>query len=203
MTLLFLDTETSGLPRKDRPADAPEQPWVCFLAADLSDQHGNTLALLSTAIRANGRHIGAGATRIHGVTTAQAGRTGISELAALAVLCGRESLASQAQYLVGHGISFDRDVIVSVLAKNGREAATLCRPGLTMIDTMTAAAPFCQLPTDHDSNSYRWPKLKEACAILLGETVQEGPHDAFEDLRSTKRLFFWLRSHNAFEMEAA
>ncbi len=201
--ILLLDLETSGLIKKGLPLDSPEQPWCVSLAAELCDSEGNTLALLSTGIRANGRKIADDARKVHGISSAISGRTGVSELAALGVLCGRESFASQALWCVGHGISFDRDVVISLLARHGRDPASWTRPGLQFCDTMTAAAPFCRIPSEHESGGYKWPSLDECCVRLLGEQPREGTHSAIDDLSRTKRLFFWLRSHNAFEMEAA
>jgi len=203
MTLLFVDTETSGLFKKNLPMDSDQQPWVVSLAAELTDDKGRQIASISTGIRANGRKITEGAQRVHGVSSALAGRTGVSELAALGVLCGRESLASQARFCIGHGIRFDRDVITSVLARNGRDATTWIRPGIEFRDTMTTAAPFCRIPSDHESGGYRWPKLREALSILLGEEMQTGIHDAWSDLQGAKRLYFWLLERGAYEAEAA
>jgi hypothetical protein len=203
MTLLFVDCETSGLFKKNLPLDSDQQPWVVSLAAELCDDVGRQVASINTGIRANGRKITDGAQAVHGVSSATAGRTGVSELAALGVLCGRESFASQARYVIGHGISFDRDVITSVLARNGRDATTWARPGLTFIDTMLAATPFCKLPSDRDDGSYKWPSLDEACDLLLNEPPRTGPHNAWEDIQRAKLLFFWLRQRGALDIEAA
>ena len=124
----------------------------------------------------------------------------MSELAALGVLCGRESFASQARYVVGHGVSFDRDIITSVLARNGRDAATWVRPGLQFIDTMLAATPFCKIPSDHESDGYKWPSLDEAGALLLNEIPRSATHDAWDDIGRCKRLFFWLRDRGALDV---
>jgi len=203
MTHLFIDCETSGLIKRSLPLDSPEQPWIVSLAAQLCDDAGRELASLNTRIRANGRTIEEGARKVHGVSTALAGRTGVSELAALGVLCGKESFASQARFVIGHGLSFDRDVVTSVLSRHGRDATTWTRPGLEFVDTMLAATPFCKIPSDHDSGGYRWPSLDAACEILLNEPPRTGEHDAGDDLRRAKLLYFWLRSHNAFETDTA
>lgn len=200
---LFVDCETSGLIKRTLPLDSPEQPWIVSLAAELCDDAGQQFACINTRIRANGRTIEDGARNVHGVSSAAAGRTGISELAALGVLCGRESLASQARYVIGHGLSFDRDVITSVLARHGRDATIWLRPGLSFVDTMLAAAAFCKLPSEHDSGGYKWPSLDDACVILLNDPPRTGAHDAWDDLQRAKRLYFHLRSAGAFEAEAA
>lgn len=200
---LFVDCETSGLIKRNLPLDSDQQPWVCSLAAELTDADGNQLACINTAIRANGRRIEAGASAVHGVSSQLAGRTGVSELAALGVLCGRESLASQARYVIGHGISFDRDVITSVLARHGRDATTWVRPGLQFVDTMTTATPFCKIVSDHDSGGYRWPSLDDAGHILFCDQPREGPHSAWDDIQRTKKLFFYLRQQGAFDLGEA
>lgn len=203
MTHLFVDTESSGLLKKNLPLDSAEQPWVISLAAELCDDAGNQLACINTGIRANGRRISDDARAVHGVSSALAGRTGVSELAALGVLCGRESLASQARYVIGHGIGSDRDIITSVLARNGRDATTWVRPGLTFIDTMLAATPFCKIPSGHDGGGYKWPSLDEAAELLLNESVRTGPHVAWDDLQRCRRLFYWLKAHGALDMGSA
>jgi DNA polymerase-3 subunit epsilon len=201
--LLFVDTETSGLIKKGLPLSSPEQPWVVNLAAELTDANGAQLACISTGIRANGRTVTDGAHKVHGVSSAAAARTGVSELAALGVLCGRESLVSQARYVIGHGISFDRDVVTSVLARQGRDATTWVRPGLVFVDTMLAAAPFCGIQSEHESGGYRWPSLDQACETLLSQSPRIGPHSAWDDVQRCKALYFWLRDHSAIELEAA
>lgn len=200
---LFVDTETSGLLQQSLPLASPEQPWIVSLAAELTDAKGDQLAILYTPIRANGRSISDSARYVHGISSALAGRSGVSELAALGVLCGRESFASQARYCIGHGVSFDRDVVRCVLARHGREATTWVRPGLEFVDTLLAAAPFCQIPSPHERGGYKWPSLDEACEILLKDSPRIGKHNPLDDLIRTKRLYWWLRERNAFDVAEA
>lgn len=203
MAYLFVDCESSGLFKANLPMDSEQQPWIVSLAAELVSDAGQQIACINTGIRANGRKITDGAQKVHGVSSALAGRTGVSELAALGVLCGRESLASQARYVIGHGVSFDRDIITSVLARNGRDATTWVRPGLTFIDTMLAATPFCRIPAERDDGAFKWPSLDETSEMLLCEPARTGPHAAWDDLQRCRRLFSWLKARNAFDMAEA
>ena len=202
--LLFIDVETSGLLRRDLPPDDPGQPWVISLAAELCDVDGNQLAIINTAIRANGRTISEGARAVHGVSSRDAGHTGISELAALAVLCGRESFVSQATHLIGHNIDFDVGVIEGVLLRCGREASALRRPGLQTACTMKAATPFCKIAPakPRDDGSYKWPSMNECRTMLLGKPANDGLHGALQDMLDAKELYFWLRERGAFEVVA-
>lgn len=203
MALLFLDSETSGLIKRDLPLESPEQPWLVSIAAQLCDNEGRELAGFRTRIRANGRTIPEAAKAVHGISSRDAGKGGVAEKSALRLLCGHESFVSQARYVVGHGVSFDKDVITGSILRNGWDAGVWTRPGVTFVDTMIAAAPFCKLPSEHESAGYKWPSLDQACEILLNEPPRVGPHDAWTDLARCKLLFFWLRQHGGFEMESA
>lgn len=201
--LLFVDCETSGLLKKNLPLEDPNQPWVVSLAAQLCDGTGNELAAIRTGIRANGRAIASDASAVHGISSRKAAYTGVAEKSALRLLCGKESFVSQARYVVGHGMQFDKAVITSLILRNGWDASVWTRPGVEFCCTMLAAAPFCKLASEHESGSYRWPSLDDACRILLGEEPRAGAHDAWDDLRRCRSLFFWLRGRGAFDLEAA
>lgn len=204
MTHLYLDCETSGLLKRSAPIESAEQPFIVSIAAELCRDDGTRIAGIDTAIRApEGRKITAGAQSVHGVSSAQAARSGVSELAALGVICGRESFVSQARYVIGHGIEFDRQIITATMARLGREPTAWLRPGLCFLDTMLAATPFCKLAGEHESGGYKWPSLDEACQILLTEEPRAGHHDALDDIQRTKRLYFWLRDRRAFDLPEA
>jgi hypothetical protein len=198
---LFVKALTSGHIKKALPLDATDQPWVVHISAQLADADGTEIASINTGIRASGRTVGSDAAAYHGVSTRRASVSGTSEKAALSVLCGKESLASQARYIIGHGLC--RDTIKSVILRNKWDSSVWERHGVCFVDTMTAATPFCKLKGEHDSGSYRWPSLDEACEALLGEPPRAGHHDAWDDLRRAKALFFWLRERGAFDLEVA
>ena len=197
---LFVKTHASGTLQKGLPPDAPDQPWICFLAAQLTDADGNELASINTGIRSDGRAISEAATVAHGITTRRAACTGVKEKAALSVLCGRESLCSQARYIIGHGLQ--KDIITGLILRNGWDASVWTRAGVEFIDTTIAAAPFCKLTSEHESGSYRWPSLDDACHALLGQEPRAGVHSAWDDLSRCASLFFWLRERGAFDLEA-
>jgi hypothetical protein len=181
---LFIDCETSGLLKKNLPLDDANQPWVVSLAAQLCDSAGNELAAMRTGIRANGRAIASDASAVHGISSRKAAYTGVAEKSALRLLCGKESFVSQARFVVGHGMQFDKDVITGLILRNGWDASVWTRPGV-------------------ESGSYRWPSLDDACQILLGVEPRIGAHDAWDDLQRCKLLFSHLRDRGAFDLEVA
>lgn len=200
--LLFLDCETSGLLRRELPLEDPAQPWCVSIAAELCDGDGNALDFFSTRVRSEGRKVRDAASAIHGVTSRQADKAGVNEIVALGMLSG---FAAQALYAVGHGVEFDRKVIEGVLLRKGKDPRLLTRPGLEWRDSMLAATPFCKIVPNppRDDGGHKWASLDEASEILLGEPRREGPHTGWDDIQRTKRLYFWLLAHNAFEALAA
>lgn len=196
--LLFIDTETSDLLKKDLPLSDPSQPWACAIAADLCDDDGTTRDFLHTRIRSEGRMIRAGAKAVHGISSSDAGRDGVSETAALGVLIG---FAAQVSVVIGHGVSFDRQVIEGLLIRRGKDTRMWMRAGLCFVDTMLAATPVCRLPHDPPSASgqFKWPSLDSACEAILHELPRSGYHSAWDDCQRTKRLYFALRELRVLE----
>lgn len=196
MSFLVIDCESSDLIRKDVPLGDASQPWAVSVAADLCSDDGQSLAFFHTHIRSEGRAIKEGARAVHGISTRDAGRNGVSEVTAIGMLIG---LAAQATVLVAHNVDFDKQLVESLLIRRGKDVRMWTRPGLTSCCTMLAAAPFCKLPTDHESGSYQWPSLDAACQIILGEKPREGAHSAWDDCQRAKRLFLQLRPRGALE----
>lgn len=196
--MLFMDAETSDLLKRDRPLDDPSQPWAVSIAAQLVIDETES-DFFHVHIKAEGRQVRAGAEAVHGISTRLAAKRGLSEVAALGVLCG---LAAQAETVVGHGIDFDRQIIEGMLLRRGKETKLWTRPGLEFVDTMKAATPFCRIEADREDGSFKWPSLDEACAILLGEKPREGTHGAWDDLQRCRRLHAWLQERGAWECAA-
>lgn len=193
---LVVDVEGSGLIKRDLPLSNPSQPWCMSIAARLMDESFVPLDWMYTRIRSDGRRVEAGAERVHGVSARAAARMGISEIAALGCLIG---LAAQSRYLIGHGVDYERQIIAGVLERQNKNTSIWMRPGLEVICTMKAAAPFCRLPSGRDDNDWKWPTLDQACETLLGEAPRSGTHNAWDDMERADRLFQHLHGKNAFD----
>ncbi len=198
--ILSLYCESSNLPARDMAVTDKQYPWPVRIGAALFDNDGRDQALFSTGIRADGRSISLGAQNVHGVSSRDAGRVGVPEIVALSVIC---HMAGQARYLIGFNVEFDRDILVAAVLRQNQDPRRLLRPGLQLVDLMKPCAAFCKLPSEHDSGSYRWPSLDDACQLLLGESPRTGPHTDWDDLQRSKRIYFWLQERGALEIEAA
>ncbi len=193
---MFIDTETSDLLKRDTPLSDPSQPWCVSIAADLCDNDGTSRDFLFTRIRSDGRMVKDGAKAVHGMSSTQASRDGVSEAAALGVLIG---FAAQASKVVGHGIDFDRQVIEGLLLRRDKDTRIWVRPGLQFIDTMIAATPVCRLSSGRSDGQFKWPSLDEACVEILHEQPREGHHSAWDDCQRVRRRYFALLKMGVLE----
>lgn len=200
MSLLFIDFESSDKIRRDRPLDDPSQPWIVSAAADLMTQDGESLSHFSFRIQAEGRAIRPGAEAVHGISTRAAGSIGVSDTLLLATIIG---FAKQARRVFSFGMDFDRDLVTSLILRKGKDPRAWTRPGLEFVDLIRASAPFCRLPSEHESQGWRWPNLDEACETLLKEPRRVGHHGAWPDCQRAYSLFVWLDQHGAFKGETA
>lgn len=191
--LLFCKIATADKMRDGEP------PMIVSLAAELTDAAGAPLDFFHTRVRIGNGSVKPEAQEVHGISSRMAARDGVSVITALGMLCG---LVAQAKYLIGHAITFDRDVAVGALQRLDKDPSKLVRPGLQLIDTMTAATPVCRLPSERNDGQYRWPTLDAACEAILHELPVSGYRNAWTDMGKIKRLYFALRELQVLESAA-
>ena len=68
MLVFVMDTETTGRPEFKKPADHPDQPYICEMAALLMDGPGNVIGDLDTLIKPNRWLIDPETEGIHGIS---------------------------------------------------------------------------------------------------------------------------------------
>lgn len=208
---MFLVTgiSTSGLINRALPLDDASQPWPVSVAAALYDDAGEKHQHINLRVRAAGRLISPGATEAHGISSRDAERCGVIEAVALAAMVG---LAADAEAVVGFGMPHIRDVVVSALLRakpEPRPTTRWLRPGLQHIDLIPPAAAACKLPSEHESGQYRWPRMEDACRLLLGTGEAEARRinslgdDAWSDMERAAAVFFQLKSENMIELGPA
>jgi len=216
MTLLFLSIATSGLPKGSLSADSRQQPWIVRMCADLAAEDGRTIEKFACGIRAGERKIDAEASRIHGITSAYAARSGVDESFALSMVCGlkmkakadgtirpdKPGFASNARYVVCWDAEFVREVIGGLFLRLGEPAGAWVRPGLSFISLQALCAPWLRLPSakGDESGAYRKPTRDEAAAFFLGAPARPLPHTVDANLQIEKLLFPALRSRGSLEI---
>ena len=190
MTILFFDTEITGLPDKRSPVTAKHQPHVVQLAAILTDDDGAERASINLIVNP-GVPIPEGASKVHGITDEVARQFGVHPKLAAVTL---RALAAKADLLVAHNIEFDLFLVRTLFERHDLEPALHEK----QFCTMQAATPILNLPpTDRmlaaGFDKPKPPKLEEAYRHFFGRDL-EGAHDALVDVRACRDMFFALKS---------
>lgn len=196
MTILFFDTETTGLPKDKLPADHMLQPYIVQLAAQLCEDDGTEISgftlIVDPGIDA-GVKIPESASAIHGITEDRAKRFGVRARDAMWLF---ESFLRRCDLLVAHNLKFDKAIIETALSRHhAREIRLL---SVSRYCTMEKAAPVVNIPPTERMlaagfNGPKSPKLEECIKHFFDEDMS-GAHDAQIDLMACRRVYFHLKS---------
>ena len=184
MSLLFIDTETSG--KYDFKSDiyASHQPHLVQLACILDDLDGNTIEEYETIIRVGDMNIPVSAAEIHGITTAIANAKGIALQVALKEF---NRLWKNANKIIAHNTEFD--IKIMHVAFHRAQMESLFRMVPTYC-TMKSSTDLLKLPGRY---GYKWPKLDEAYRVLIDPEGFEGAHNALNDVRACRKVYYALK----------
>lgn len=184
---LIFDTETTGLPRNyNAPVtDLDNWPRMVQVAWQLHDRNGRLLHNASIIVRPEGYTIPFNAVQVHGITTERAQAEG-QELAA--VLGEFAAAVAKADYVCGHNIDFDINIVGAEFVRAGLPNHF---EGRRVIDTKSdETTQFCALPGGR-GGKFKWPTLTELYSKLFNSTFEEA-HNAAFDVQATSRVFFEL-----------
>ncbi len=197
MNIIFWDTETTGIPRWDLPADDPSQPRIVELAAILcDDQTAGVIGKYAEIVKPDGWTIPEGAAKVHGITTERA----IAEGRPIAeVLDAFDALLARAQLLAAFNLRFDDKLLRGARRRLGRPDGFGTIP---VFCCMRGATPLCKLERTAKMkkagfDKYKTPNLGEAVKILLGRD-HVGAHGAMADALATKDIYFACRNNHEF-----
>ncbi len=174
---LILDTETTGVTPTAR---------IVSLSWALYDDAEVEVASAHHVIFPDGFTIPPEAAAVHGITTADARRTGIPIGEALTGLAQDITRHAPALF-IGHNVAFDRPRVLREfsllrMAENLSRLPTYC--------TMQNTVQVCRIP--RYNGGYKWPKLEELHVHLFGRGLTQA-HDARADVLACARCFFELR----------
>lgn len=184
-SILFYDTETSGMPSWDLPADHPAQPRCVELAAILCDPRGVEIERIDMLVKPDGWSIEDSVAEIHGITTDLALEEGrpIAE-----VLDAFDRLSRQAGTLATYNLRFDEKVIRGERRRLGRPDGFGQTP---VFCCMKGARKICKMPKGKP------PKLGEAVKILLGRE-HTGAHRGIDDAIAARDIYYACRDNPEF-----
>lgn len=189
--VVFLDTETDGLPRDERSSAASVRknwPHLVQLAWIVTDGEGNAVSRQSRIVRPEGFTIPGESSAIHGITEEVALREGLP----LGAVMGEfRDVISGGPLLVGHNLWFDLNVVAEGMLDSGLDAGLLQYPGFC---TMDGTVEICRLPPrtkPAPGSIYKRPRLSELYSFLFGEPYH-GAHNAENDVEATAKCFWKL-----------
>lgn len=182
---LIIDTETHDLPRNWRApaADVANWPRIVQVAWLEFDSSGTETTRYASLVRPDGFTISLGAQKVHGITTAEAKRTGAPLAAVLDLL---SQAIARARIVIAHNVEFDATVLSAEFLRIGRSDPLA---GLKKLCTMKESADYCALPGNYGP---KWPKLEELYMHLFSKPLR-GAHDALADAEACARCFFELQ----------
>ena len=180
MTVFVFDVETTAKPDFKLPADHPDQPYICEVAALLMDGPGSVIGELDTLIKPDGWLIDPETEGIHGISAEMCEVDGrpIEE-----VLVELTKLMDQADVVAGYSVDFDLKMYRGAC----RRASMDDRYAVVKdkrFDVMRVCKPLCKLPPTarmRQKRGFKLPKLVEAVEILL-EHDHKGAHRAMARL---------------------
>ena len=194
---LIFDTETTGLPKRwNAPlSDSENWPRCIQIAWQIHDRKGAIVSHEDYLIRPDGFTIPFDSEQVHGISTALAESEGVS---LKDVLDKFHVALNQVDYVVGHNISFDRNIMGAEYLRAG---LTDVLNGKAVIDTCTEeTASLCQLPGGR-GGKYKLPTLSELYHFLFQESFEEA-HNATADVEATSRAFLELLRTNQLHPDA-
>ncbi len=183
--ILIFDTETTGLPRDyNAPlSDSDNWPRLVQLAWQLHTPEGKLVNRGNLIVRPDGFTIPYNAVQVHGITTERAKRDGIPLNDVLADFLID---LSRANYVMGHNIGFDINIVGAELIRAQHDEKQLTQK--PFIDSKDDGTDFCKLPGGR-GGKFKWPNLTELHEKLFGVKFEEA-HDAAYDVDATARCFF-------------
>ena len=199
---LIFDTETTGLPKRwDAPlSDNENWPRCIQIAWQIHNAEGVVVSHEDYLIQPAGFTIPFDSEQIHGISTALADDQGVP----LSEVLERFHKALNAvDYVVGHNVSFDRNIMGAEYLRAALEDPLANKQ---VIDTCTEeTATLCQLPGGR-GGKFKLPTLSELYYFLFQENFEEA-HNATADVEATSRAFLELLRQdllhpNVFENQA-
>jgi DNA polymerase-3 subunit alpha len=192
---LIFDTETTGLPRNfNAPiTDLDNWPRVVQLAWQLHDEAGELISQQDFIIKPAGFNIPFESERVHGISTELAEAIG-EDIELVLEQFGKD--LSRANFMVGHNLQFDINVLGCEFVRLGKDTP-LTKPKLDTCTERTAL--LCQIPGGR-GGKFKLPTLTELHTHLFNDDFNEA-HNATADVEATTRCFLELIRKEHYTLE--
>ena len=191
--LLFIDTETTGLPKYYATNDTEKWPRIVQLAWSLYDNDGNRESQNSYIIYPTDFTIPMDTARIHGITTERAKAEGVS---LHKVLPQFNADVEKAKTIIAHNLDFDLPIVNTEFMRCNLETNLLKKQNFCTMKPREIIL-WCKIPKA-SGYGYKWPTLTELHLQLFNEEFT-GSHNAGADVEACARCYFELRRRGVIE----
>jgi DNA polymerase III epsilon subunit-like protein len=191
--LLFLDTETNGLPTnyKAPPTQTHQWPEMVSVAWEVWTVEGAVWTCVATESHRvrppEGLRWDVEAEKIHGISYETAHATGKPIQILLMAL--QEELA-QATHVIAHNLAFDRAVLLASMMRH--QGSAKWTPGKNVC-TMMETVAVCKIPSTSPyataADPYKWPRLQELHHHLFKKDWTGPAHDALSDVQCMRTCY--------------
>lgn len=210
-TIIFFDTETTGLPLFKEPSEHPDQPHVTQLAAELCiEETGETLGAMNMLIKPDGWVIPDDLQLLTGINMERAERFGVPAKVALDSFL---ELWCNADLRCAHNETFDARILRIAIMRCAYWSGEAMQTGaeeISFADYWKKAPAFCtqtsstnilKLPPTEKMVAKRMkgpksPNLGEAYLHFTG-TPLDGAHNAQNDIMACKAVYYGIKKHLA------
>ncbi|MBN2668065.1 MAG: DNA polymerase III subunit alpha [Bacteroidales bacterium] len=192
---LIYDTETTGLP-KDWNApltDSDNWPRMVQISWQIHDVLGQLIEVKNYIVKPEDYEIPYAVVKIHGITTERALKQGADLEFVLAEF---NKALEKCQFVVGHNISFDNNIVGAEFIRKNILNDLQEKP---ILDTKDDGTDFCKLPGGR-GGGYKYPKLGELHEKLFGNQFAEA-HNAAADVEATARCFLEMIRLDVIKIE--
>lgn len=185
--LIFFDTETTGLPSRDRKVRSDPLSWprLVELGWVLTTDEGTILEEVSFLVKPDGFEIPSAAINIHGISNMEAEKMG---LPIVDVINRFYISARRADLLIAHNLSYDIRIILTELIRMDKRELFSSIQGVC---TMKSSARFCGISGRY-GKGYKWPSLSGLYQKLF-DREPESAHRALDDAKTCADCYFELK----------
>ena len=190
MQITFIDTETTGFPKRGVTLD--KQPWVLQLGLITTNEWLRPMFTYCAVIDIpQDAEIPEAAAEIHGIRRIHLDEFGVSPRSITNFYC---QVVARADLVVMHNLSYDTTMMKIMAERFGLDV-----PNFNSLCTMLTATDVLELPGRYPGK-YKWPKLEEAFKYFVGADMP-GAHDALADVRGTIEVFRGLLDAGVVDLD--
>lgn len=207
MRILFIDTETNGLPKNRYAPYTMIEAWPAIVQLawqvwDFTELPAVQLYQSSFLIQpAKGQVWSVEAEGVHRISEAMATSDGVMLAAAMQSLIND---ANECDLIVAHNIGFDKPTLLAATLRSSLNPNWWPKHELC---TMLATKNVCKIPSTSKyastADPYKWPKLAEVWQTLFPTSpLPENMHNAAQDVTVLVLCFQELVSRNLLVLPA-